>query len=1227
MDATLKQERPAELTFAGGRYRVRRVLGEGAQKVVYLVEDRTLACDRALALIKPGAVDDDDLLRLRREAQTMARLGAQPHIVTLFDVGEEHGRPFLVSEYVGGGDLRRELRDAGGPLAIDRALRIAVDVAEGLAAIHAHGVIHRDLKPANIWLDEAGAAKIGDFGLAFAPDRSRLTMTGAMLGTAAYMPPEQALGQTADERSDLYAFGAVLYELVTGHAPFSGDDALAIVSQHIHAAAPAPSWRNAEAAPLDALILRLLAKVPSRRPAGAAEVLRELRAITTSADGPPPPASGPSDDLQGMAWGRFVGRDEELQRLKDALDGAYAGSGSMLMLVGEPGIGKTRLAEEFAVFATLRGARVLRGRFVEGELTAPYAAFAGALGQYVADRPDRALRAELGDDAPLLAVLLPELRARFPDIAEPPPMDGDGGRQLLFDAVVSVAGRAAAAVPLVVVFDDLHWADRPSLLMLEHVARAATDARMLILCAYRDVELDRAHPLAETAAAWRREKLSQRIVLRGLSESSVDDLLDVHGEGIERPAFAQAIYRETEGNPLFVREVLSHLVEEGRLQRENNQWKADADSATGLGIPEGVREVIGRRVSRLSSGCGRILSRVCAMPGGFSWDELRAVCREDDDTLLAHVDEALAAQMLVEQRLGRGESYDFTHALIRNTLYDEISPPRRLLLHRQIGQSLEQLYERAVEPHLAAIANHFFRAAAPGHTAKAIEYSRRAAEQATARFAHEDAAAHYDRALQVIDLEDAPDERARGELLAGKGEAQWQGGDLATARDTLEAAAATARASGAIETFARAAMAYGGKLFLGYYEGDRELPLIDEALTLVGDTSPPLRAELLTRKALALQGADGAEGKEQATPEIWHERIIVQRNDVASEAVTLARRQADPRVTAYALHGWSLVNANSPDIEARRAHADEMLALAHAANDTMLEHSAHAWRLHTLLAAGELAAATAAIETYLEMAKVLRMPQKQYLAARLSVLLPSLHGDFDEAERCATEALKIGIRIGVAGAINVYGWQVFAIRWHQGRLEELRPGLEQYATGAAEDIGTYALLSIAAIENDDREALDRYHAWIETVPPDAGRARPDISTMLIPSAIARRDVRRLQEFHDMASPYRGQLVVAGVMPPSDALGAYSHHLARLEGALGRDDDARRSFEEALAMYERMQARPWLARAQLDYARLLRDRGAAADQPRASELAAAAETAARTLGMPLVAERAAALRRA
>ena len=278
-DATQTQisSMPEAKAFASGRYVVVRLLGQGAQKSVYLVDDTVLERQCALSVLNAALLDPNDVDRIKREAQTMAKFGTQPNIVTVHDYGEEDGAPFIVCEYVPGGELRDELTSAAGPLPLERALAVATDICRALSFAHDRNIVHRDLKPENVWLTEERSAKLGDFGIALSLGRTRLTMPGGLTGTAMYMAPEQVSGGDVDARSDLYAFGVLLYELVTGRPPFVGDDPNAIMYQHVNTEPTSPLEHNASVPPsLEGLIMKLLAKTKAERPSSAEEVLAEL---------------------------------------------------------------------------------------------------------------------------------------------------------------------------------------------------------------------------------------------------------------------------------------------------------------------------------------------------------------------------------------------------------------------------------------------------------------------------------------------------------------------------------------------------------------------------------------------------------------------------------------------------------------------------------------------------------------------------------------------------------------------------------------------------------------------------------------------------------------------------------------------------------------------------------------------------------------------------------------
>ena len=482
-------------SFANGRYRVNRFLGEGGKKKVYLAHDTLLDREVAFALIKTEGLDQAGRSRISREAQAMGRLGSHPHIVTVFDLGQEKYQPYMVTELMGGGDVEGVIGDAADHrLPLEQAINIAQESCRGLEFAHSRGIVHRDLKPGNVWLTQDGIAKIGDFGLAVALDRSRLTTEGMMVGTVSYMPPEQAMGGEVTPQSDLYSLGAMLYEMVTGRPPFLGDDSVAIIGQHINTPPVAPTWHNGQCPRfLDALILRLLAKDPSERPESASDVLSALEAIDLSEVGTMHASSLQEDPhaLDSLAGGVFVGRQREMGDLKACLEDTLSGRGRLVTLVGEPGIGKSRTAQELATYAGLRGVQVLWGRSYEEQGVPPYWPWVQAIRSYVRERDPEQLRSEMGAGAADIAEVVSEVRERLPGLPPAPKLEPEQARFRLFDSITAFLKTASQRQPLVLILDDLHWADQPSLMLLQFVARELNGARLLIIGTYRDMELSR----------------------------------------------------------------------------------------------------------------------------------------------------------------------------------------------------------------------------------------------------------------------------------------------------------------------------------------------------------------------------------------------------------------------------------------------------------------------------------------------------------------------------------------------------------------------------------------------------------------------------------------------------------------------------------------------------------------------------------------------------------------
>jgi len=580
-------------SFSDGRYVVKRFLGEGGKKIVYLATDTTLDRDIAFALIKTDGLDDIGRERIRREAQAMGRMGTHPCVMPIYDLGEENGQPFMVQPLMGGGDVEGLIEDAEGPLPLEQAILIATQTAQGLVFAHSKGIIHRDLKPGNIWLDEDGAAKIGDFGLAVATDRSRLTVEKLMVGTVNYMPPEQATGAPLTPRADLYSLGVMLYEMATGRVPFMGDDDIAVISQHVNTPPVAPSWHN-KLIPktLDALILRLMAKDPAERPESAEEVLAALGSVDLSAVDAS--SDGQERSLDSMADGVFVGRQREMDQLKSIFEEVLSGKGRMVMLVGEPGIGKTRTAQELATYAGMRGATVLWGRSYESGGAPPYWPWVQAVRSHVAATDEQLLRSQMGSSASVMAEVVADIREKLSDLPALTRIeDPESARFRLFDSISTFLKNLSRTEPLVLMLEDLHWADKPSLMLLEFVARELANSKILIVGNYRDVELNRRHPLSVTLGDLSRERLFERVVLRGLQRHDVARFIEI-AAGITPPdALVKTVHSQTEGNPLFVTETVRLLIQEGVIAAGHNANKIFIENGREHG-----RLIVAHRLSR-----------------------------------------------------------------------------------------------------------------------------------------------------------------------------------------------------------------------------------------------------------------------------------------------------------------------------------------------------------------------------------------------------------------------------------------------------------------------------------------------------------------------------------------------------------------------------------------------------------------------------------------------------
>jgi class 3 adenylate cyclase/DNA polymerase III delta prime subunit len=1196
------------ISFAAGRYRVERVLGEGGKKRVYLAHDTRLGRDVAVSVLKTEGLDESAQLRVRHEAEAMGRLGDHPNVVTVFDIGEEEGQLFIVSEFMSGGDVETRLAEAeDGRLGIQDAMRITAEMCRALEHAHAHGIVHRDIKPGNVWLRHDGTAGLGDFGLALFEDRTRITQEGMMVGTVAYMPPEQALGRKPEAPSDLYALGATLYEMLTGKPPFAGDDAVAIISQHINTAPVSPSWHNAEVPkPLDDLTLRLLAKDPAQRAADAAEARAAIEAIQNASSVSAAPADVAANPLDRLASGVFVGREHEVTELREGVDAMLSGQGRILLLVGEPGIGKTRTSEELATYASLRGAQVLWGRCYEGEGAPTYWPWVQLVRSYVRERDPAALLSEMAGGAGAIAEVVSEVRERLPGLQPAAALGAEEARFRLFDSLTSFFRNAARERPLVFILDDLHWADKPSLLLLQFLARELGGTRILVIGTYRDVELGRRHPLAETLAELAQLDLSKRVLLRGLQQEDVSRFIELSAGSSTSESLVSAVYRETEGNPFFVHEVVRLLASEGRLvdPKTSGTWSVE--------IPQGIREAVGRRLNHLSDDCNDVLTVASVIGREFDLRLLERVVDVDGDRLIETLEEALAARVIQEMPDAPGR-YRFSHALVRETLHDELNTTRRVRSHRRIGEELEALHADHLDSQLAALAYHFAEGAhAGGDPAKAVDYSTRAGRRATELLAHEDAIPHYERALQMLDLQGGADDQQRCDVLTALAWAHQFGGEIEKAIEALEQAIPIARKLEDPQRFALIAASFG------FAEFARNL----------GEPHPG--AVALLEEALGWLPADeDSIHRIQVLSQLGNQLVLGETAPRAlacyEEALEVARRVGEPGHLMEACFALIFGLWRSEDLERRNVVAEEVLRFAEEDGQADKIILARNQRFNHFFWAGDLAACRREYDAAQELISRSQNARAVYWHHLHTASLKLVEGDLIAGEQLAAAALGFGSRVWADVALQMYGAQLAFLRYFQGRMEELVGLLEEGAKQNPQPVwraGAAWAHGVLGNREAARRHLDPFTADDYASMPLDGNWPAGVSLLAAAAhEIGAEDLA--PRLYELLLPYAELQVTAGAAASSRGPGHYG--LGQLAQTLGRLDDAVRHHERALELSHAWKVRPFVAVVSLELAEVLLERGAEGDHERALQLLNDGMDAARDMGSAHFVEQALALK--
>jgi DNA-binding CsgD family transcriptional regulator len=788
------------------------------------------------------------------------------------------------------------------------------------------------------------------------------------------------------------------------------------------------------------------------------------------------------------------------------------------------------------------------------------------------------------------------VREHLPDVQPPPPIENpEQARFRLFASVTAFLRQAAQRQPLLLVLDNLHGADAPSLLLLEFVAQELAGSRLLVIGTYRDMELSRQHPLTETLAELTRERPPQRLLLRGLAHAEVEHFVAVTA-GVPLPqVLVEALLAQTEGNPLFLTEVVRLLMQEDALTPE--RWQQP--HSLRLRVPEGIREVIGKRLNRLSPQCNQTLTVAAVVGREFGLQEVGAVLDEPSvERVLDVLEEAMAARVVEEafQAIGR---YQFTHVLIRETLYDELTAARRVRLHRRIGEALERLYAAHLEPHLAQLAHHFFVAAMEARADKALMYAERAGAYADATLAYEAAAYHYDVALQALALQGARDEAQRCRLLIALGESHRKAGAFDRALATFQQAADLARCLGAVADLARAALGFEDASWRPGLPGDAAVQLLETALSALGEGDSPLKARILGGLARALVFAGSLE------------RAL----HIDQQAVAMARLVGDAATLAATLRTRYYTRWRPEDVEERLATTTEVISLAEAVGDKDLALESYSWHLVSLIEYGDVQAVDTHLTAHTRLAEELRLPFYLYVGTSFRAMRAVFEGRFAEGERLAQEAFAIGQRLRGQDAAGSFGMQMFTLRRQQGRLQEFAPAVRYFVATSPEHAawrpGLAVIYSELGLEQEARAEFERLAAHdFADLPQDAMWLACLVYLAEVCAFLG--DARRAATLYRLLAPCAGRAIVVGFT--GACYGAASRYLGMLATTMAHWEEARQHFEDALAMNARIGARPWLAHTQHQYAVMLLARHQPGDRERAMHLLDEALTMSRALGM-------------
>lgn len=1126
----------------------------------------------------------------------MARIGDHPHVVSIYDVIEGGESLYIVSQFLPGGDLEARL-DARGSRALpmSETIRLVSQVCQALEHAHANGIAHCDLKPGNIFLDERDAAYLGDFGLAEVQGTTRLR-DEEIAGTPAYLAPERISGGAQGPACDLYSLGCLLYELTTGRPPFVSDSAVELIRLH-QVARPAPPLDRDPSlpAPLSDLILKLLEKEPGARPSSARDVRAALQGILELGARPEPHAAkrhrgpaaraGPSAERRIPDQPALVSRENELAALETALDRARSGAPSVALIRGDAGLGKSRLLRELHRMADDKGSLALFGQGYQ-DMPFPFRPFIEAL------LPLAGRLSELPvDRAEVLREFLYLQRG-----------SGDQemitGREVqhhrLFVSIFAALAAFSHPRPLVLIIDDLHWADSASLDLFEHLAFALAhrapraDLELLLVGSFRPTDAEQR--LTRVLERLQRESACESLELSPLDDSGVFELLT--GLGISHPSdqLVHRVREVTQGNPFFVREVADHLVRSGTLV-ERRGFAVSSNSERELLLPSSVTGAISSRTSRLSATCREALTLASFLGMRFEPDELASLAGTSADSLSDALEEAVAHEVLLDE----GHAYRFSHPLVRQVMYQVPSSSRRQRLHLRIAEQLEESLPTDPQAAELAIAHHLARAGRLASPSRLARYASRAADHALGKYAWHEAADLLEAAIGAGESDPvfAPIELA--ELHRKAGLAYFRRQDSGPCLHHYDAAAEGFRAVGNTRGLARTlnerarATVWLGLTAFGS-SGDDVKPL-EEALDGLGSDESDLRAQLMMTLAESY----------------WAARRAREAEAIGSAALETASEAGDHRLCAEVSINLGLIRHQTLRVE--EALSTWRVGAAHArrAKDLFAEQRCLQRVLLALFAKGRFDELERTAREVGEMNRVLQVPSEASITQAILLGVATIRGEFQSAERHGDEALDQVRRAK-------YPWTAVMA------LPALTCGraMRGDVLGAHEAID---LLFEPGIMFEDRRFFEpmardlrQLVAWYVGDPVSAqaaraeGRSRSDggsgVDLVVLTDVCTKVELADSLQLPELALGSREVLVAAQAHGVCFLTG-WPFFVPRLLGVLalleGAWDEAEVALDRAAQIAERVGAGPEHARSQLDMARLLSVRNATGDRSRAREL--------------------------